>query len=81
MSSWSETLKKEFNTNTIANPLDKILPKMGIKRAKGDTNGIVRPSPIKAKAKNDFNIVKTDIKSLIFPIIIILIVFEMIGRK
>lgn len=87
MASWLDTFKTELNTNTMKNPLDTILPKIGIHRPGGAKPPTIKPSPLKAKAKettnvigDDFKKVETTVKSWLLPIIIILIIFN-IGKK
>jgi hypothetical protein len=62
MASWSDTFKSYLNTNTMKNPLDSILPKIGINRPNGAKPPVIKPSPIKAKVKDTVTKVNTSLK-------------------
>jgi hypothetical protein len=65
---------KEYitNTNTMKNPLDSILPKIGINRPNGAKPPVIKPEPIVTKAKTGIANVKkdiTDIKAKVTPLV------------
>jgi hypothetical protein len=72
MATWLETIKSYGTTNTMKNPLDSILPKIGINRPNGAKPPIIKASPIKEKTKSTVDEIKkdiTDVKAKVTPVI------------
>jgi hypothetical protein len=81
MASWADTFKSYLNTNTMKNPLDTLLPKIGINRPNHDKPPIIKPSPIKAKANEEVKALGDSLSKYLPLIVVVVLVFALGGKK
>lgn len=62
MASWKDTFKSYLTTDTMKNPLDTLFPNLR-KKVTGENPPVIKPSPIKAKAKDTVTKAKEAIKT------------------